>query len=98
MFIDVLQRGVFKGSIGALLAITCLEFVENGPVLNDFDTGEPFKDPAFRRVECKLGLFRHEALVHYYHAIELCDIGTRIHGNPFDKRQRGGEAVWGQPR
>src|ERR1700719_1273116 len=65
MFVDLLQRRVFEGLISAFLRLPLLDFIEGGgPVLHELDAGELFQDPALRRVECKLGLFRLHSFVH----------------------------------
>jgi len=78
MFVDLLDRGVFKGFKDALLRPSFVDFVQNGPVLEDVDAGELFQDPALCGVVCELGLFRFEALIHSHQAFEFFDIGVGI--------------------
>src|SRR5271169_156394 len=95
MFVDLLKGCIFEGLIGAVLGLSLFNFVESGPVLDDFDADELFQDPALRRVKRKFGLFRLQSLVHCHHAIELFDIGAGVKRHPFNQLQnRGGAIAW----
>ena len=72
MFVDLLQGSVFECFVGALLRLPLLGLVQNGPALDDLDTGELLQNPTLGGVVCELGLLRLEALIHRHHAFELC--------------------------
>jgi hypothetical protein len=76
MFVDLLQRGVFEGFVGAFLRFSLLDFIEGGPVLHELDADELFQDPALRRIIGELGLFCLQSVIHCHHAMELFDIGA----------------------
>ena len=93
MFVDLLERGVVEGLIGALLGFPVLDFVEGGPVLEDFDAGKLFQNPALRGAKCEFGFFRLEAITHLNDPFELCDIGAGIERQFFDQFQSRSAAV-----
>ena len=86
IFVDLLQRSIFKGFIVPFLRPPFLDFIECRPVLDDLDAGELFQDPALRRVESELGLLRLEALVRCDDAFELCRVGAGIKRHLFNQR------------
>ena len=94
MFVDLLQRRVFEGLVAAFLRLSFLDFIEDsGPVLHELDAGELLQDPALRRVECKLGLFRLHSFVHCDDAVEFFDIGAGIKRHPLNQSQNRSSAV-----
>src|SRR6516225_540074 len=86
MFVDLLERRIFEGFNGASL-LSVVDVGQNGPVLDDLDAGELFEDPALRRIERELGLFRFEAFVYRRQSIELFDTGARVERYPFNQSQ-----------
>ena len=60
MFVDLFERGVFEGFIGAPLGFPVLDSIKGGPVLNDLDLRELVEDPSLGRVEGEFGPFRLE--------------------------------------
>src|SRR6516164_9887873 len=86
MFVYLFERGVFEGFNGVSL-LSVVDVGQNGPVFDDLDAGELFEDPALRRIERALGLFRFEAFVYRRQSIELFDTGARVERYPFNQSQ-----------
>src|SRR6516162_11502233 len=63
MFVDLLERRVFEGFVGALLRFRVVDLREHRAVLDDLDAGELLEDPPLGSVVGALGLFASEPLV-----------------------------------
>ena len=94
MFVDLLQRGVFEGFVGAFLRLSLVDFIEAaGLLFTSLMPASFFRIRPFAALNASSAPFALSSLVHCDDAFELFDVGTGIKRHPFNQRQNRSSAV-----